>query len=304
MKLTYADTSKENWFLVAWTLSNKCNYRCSYCPSYLNDGSTGQPEWPIVEQFVKGFSIPSKTICYRISGGEPTYWKHFLDLAKLVKSKGHQFTFLTNGSQTVEYYKEISKFADGIIISYHDEYADIDHIINVANAVECVVVVNLMMVQDKFDRMVEIGEKLYSGTTKLAIWPKVVLDKTSGEFVTNNVSDYTDEQKSIIKSWPYFRKIDDSQIHRGSLLLDNLPVTGNDIIVKGLNNYKGWSCWAGLDMLSIDMWGDIYRSECKQGGKLGNLENYTLPTEPITCPANKCSCLSDIYLQKESKVTI
>jgi len=304
MKLTYADVSKKNWFLVAWTLSNKCNYRCSYCPSYLNDGSTGQPKWPVVEKFVKEFDIPGKTICYRISGGEPTYWKHFLDLAKLVKSKGHQFTFLTNGSQTVEYYKEISKFSDGIMISYHDEYANIDHIINIANAVECVVVVNLMMVQEKFDRMVEIGKHLHLSTTKLAIWPKVVLDKTSGEFVTNKVSDYNEEQKSIIKSWPYFRKIDDSQIHRGSLLLDNLSITGNDIIVKELNNYKGWNCWAGLDMLSIDMWGDMYRAECRQGGKLGNLENYILPTEPITCPANQCSCLSDIYLQKESKVTI
>jgi hypothetical protein len=190
------------------------------------------------------------------------------------------------------------------MISYHDEYADIDHIINVANAVECVVVVNLMMVQDKFDHMVGIGQRLYKGTNKLAIWPKVVLDKTSGEFVTNKVSDYTDEQKAIIKSWPYFRKIDDSKIHRGALLLDNVPVTGNDIIVKGLNNYKGWDCWAGVDMLSIDMWGDVYRAECKQGGKLGNLANYNLPTKTITCPANKCSCLSDIYLQKESKVTI
>jgi MoaA/NifB/PqqE/SkfB family radical SAM enzyme len=149
MKLTYADSTKEDWFLVAWTLSNKCNYRCTYCPSYLHDGSTGHPEWDTIEQFVKNFNIPGKSICYRISGGEPTYWKHFVNLAKLIKEQGNYFSFLTNGSQTVEYYKEISKYADGIMISYHDEYANADHIINIANAIECPVVINLMMVQEK-----------------------------------------------------------------------------------------------------------------------------------------------------------
>jgi organic radical activating enzyme len=303
MKLTYANPDKDNWFLVAWTLSNKCNYRCSYCPSYLNDGSTGQPEWSTVENFVKNFKIDNKQICYRISGGEPTYWKHFLDLAKLVKTQGHVFTFLTNGSQSVKYYKEIGKYSDGIMISYHDEYASVDHIAEIANSVDCPVVVNLMMVQDKFDHMVNIGKSLYEKTSKLAIWPKVILDKTSAEYVTNNVSDYTSEQKDIIKNWPYFRPIDDSAIHRGNLLLDGVLVTGNDIIIKNLNQHQGWSCWGGLDMISIDMWGDLYRSECRQGGSFGNLTQYTLPTEPITCNANKCSCLSDIYLKKESKVT-
>jgi hypothetical protein len=303
MKLTYADSAKEDWFLVAWTLSNKCNYRCTYCPSYLHDGSTGHPEWNTIEQFVKNFNIPGKSICYRISGGEPTYWKHFLNLAKLIKEQGNYFSFLTNGSQSVEYYKEISKYADGIMISYHAEYADAEHIVNIANAIECPVVINLMMVQEKFDDMVNIGKYLYENTSKLAIWPKLVLDKTSGEFVTNNVSDYTVEQKEIIKHWPYFRAVDDSKIHRGKMLFDNEPVTGNDIIIKNLNRHEGWSCWAGLHMVSIDMWGDLYRSECRQGGKIGNLQNYMLPSVPIVCGAKKCSCLSDVYLQKESNVT-
>lgn len=303
MKLTYADSTKEDWFLVAWTLSNKCNYRCTYCPSYLHDGSTGHPEWDTIEQFVKNFNIPGKSICYRISGGEPTYWKHFVNLAKLIKEQGNYFSFLTNGSQTVEYYKEISKYADGIMISYHDEYANADHIINIANAIECPVVINLMMVQEKFDEMVAVGKYLYENTKKLAVWPKLVLDKTSGEFVTNNVSEYTFKQKEIIKNWSYFRPVDDSKIHRGKMLFNNELVTGNDIIIKNLNKHEGWSCWAGLHMVSIDMWGDLYRSECRQGGTIGNLQEYTLPSATITCGAKKCSCLSDVYLQKESKVT-
>jgi len=299
--ITYQNPAKEDWFLVSWTLSNKCNYKCSYCPSNLHNGTTGQPQWEVVENFVKTFDVPGKSICYRISGGEPTYWKHFTDLARLVKAHGNYFSFLTNGSQSVEYYKEISQYSDAIIMSYHEEYSDVQHFINIANAVECPIVVNLMMVQSKFDEIVDIAKQMYEGTDKLAIWPKLVLDKTSGDFITNNVSDYTPEQKALIKAWPYFRKVDDSKVHRGELLLYGKPVTGNDIIIQNLNHHKGWECWAGLHMISVDMWGDIYRSECQQGGAIGSLKSYTMPTGTIICGKDKCSCLSDVYLRKESK---
>ena len=301
MKITYLNPEKEKWFLVSWTLSNKCNYRCNYCPSNLHNGTTGQPQWEVVENFVKNFSQPGKTICYRISGGEPTYWKHFIDLARLVKTQGDYFSFLTNGSQPVEYYKEISKYSDAIIMSYHEEYSDVQHFIDIANAVECPIVVNLMMVQSKFDEIVGIAKQMYDNTDKLAIWPKLVLDKTSDSVITNNISNYTIEQTALIKSWPYFRKVDDSKVHRGELLLYGKPVTGNDLIVQNLNHHKGWECWAGLHMISVDMWGDIYRSECQQGGAIGNLKSYTIPTTTITCGKDKCSCLSDVYLRKESK---
>ena len=87
MKLTYQDSNKAQWFLVTWNLGNKCNYRCSYCPSMFNDGSTGWPDWTDVKNFVIKLNqeLPYKDICFRISGGEPTYWKHFLEFAELVK---------------------------------------------------------------------------------------------------------------------------------------------------------------------------------------------------------------------------
>lgn len=299
MKLTYQDAQKENWFLVSWTLSNKCNYRCDYCPSFLHDGSSGWPDKDDVLDFVKSFNLPGKEICYRITGGEPTYWKHFTEFAKTVKQQGHSFSFLTNGSQSVEYYKEISQWSDGIIISYHPQYANIEHIANVANAVTCPVALNLMMVPEHFEQQRSVAERLYALTDALAIWPKVIVDKTSVDHVTNEVSLYTDEQKQIIAEWPYFRKLDDAVLHRGELLLDENKITANDIIINKLNNHKGWKCWAGLHMIKIDMFGKIFRSECEQGGPIGTLTDYSLPTQTITCNKSVCACLSDIYLRKE-----
>jgi organic radical activating enzyme len=299
--ISYQDPNKENWFLISWTLSNKCNYRCSYCPDYLHNGQTGQPRFDTVERFIKGFNQPGKEICYRVSGGEPTYWKHFIDMARTVSEQGHIFSFLTNGSQSVEYYKDISKYTDGMIISYHPEYSNVDHFIEIANVMDCPVSINLMMVPEQFDTLLSIAERLFNNTTNLMIWPKVILDKSNVDAITNNVSDYTDEQRAIIKSWPYDRKLSDYKLHRGNILLDGNPITANELIIQGQNQYQGWSCYGGLDMISIDMWGNMYRSDCKVGGALGNIERWALPSGTIKCTANKCSCLSDIYLRK-SKV--
>ena len=299
MKLTYQDPTKENWFLISWTLSNKCNYRCSYCPDYLHNGSTGQPQWETVKRFVENFKVP-KDICYRLSGGEPTYWKHFLDLAKLVKQQGHAFSFLTNGSRTVNYYKEISQYTDGYIISYHPEYASVDHIKEVINASECPVFINLMLAPKNFDEMFKIASELYYNADNVSVWPKIILDKSNTDAITNKPADYTPEQLEVIDSWPYFRSLPDANLHRGELMLDETPVTANDLITTNRNTFYGWKCWAGLHMINIDMWGNMYRADCKEGGAIGNIERYKLPTQTLQCGKQVCACLSDIYLRKET----
>ena len=300
MKLTYQDPSKENWFLVSWTLSNKCNYRCSYCPEHLHNGSTGQPQWETVKRFVENFKQPGKHICYRISGGEPTHWKHFIDLATLIKEQGHTFSFLTNGSKTAEYYKTISQYTDGYIISYHPEYADINHTKEIINQSYCPVFVNLMLSPDNFNEMFKIAKELYECSDNVAVWPKIILDKSNIDAITNQPVDYTKEQLDTINNWPFFCKLPDKDLHRGELLLNDVPVTANDLITNNQNTFYGWKCWAGLHMINIDMWGNIYRADCKEGGALGNLERYKLPTETIKCGKSVCACLSDIYLRKET----
>ena len=298
MKLEYKNKNMQDWFLVSWTLSNKCNYRCEYCPDILHNGTTGQPQWETVKRFIENFSV-NKTICYRLSGGEPTYWKHFIDLAKLVKQQGHFFSFVTNGSQRVEYYKEISNYTDGFMISYHPQYADVDHFIDIANNADCPIAINLMLVPEKFDELCKIAERLYNGSANLTVEPKVIVDKTSSEFITNDVSIYTEEQQKVIAKWQYQRKLNFNNLHRGDIIINEEEYEGHEIILQGKNKFSGWKCWAGIDGVNIDMWGNLYRADCQYGGALGNLERYKLPEKEIICGNTTCSCLSDIYIRKE-----
>jgi hypothetical protein len=220
-------------------------------------------------------------------------------MAKLVKECGHTFSFMTNGSQSVDYYKEIDNYIDGMIISYHPEYADTKHIIEVANSMSCPVALNLMMVQDQFDSLLAIAKDIFDNTDKLAIWPKVVLDKSNPDHITNKPAAYTDSQLDMLQNWPYFRKIDDIKLHRGNILLDGEKTDANKLILNDLNRHMNWQCYGGLDMINIDMWGNMYRSDCKNGGPLGNIERYGLPIIPIRCEMDSCNCLSDIYLRKQ-----
>lgn len=302
MKITYLNPEKENWFLVTWDISNKCNYRCSYCPDFLHDGSSGWPDFEKVTRFVDTLNeqYPDKKICFRFSGGEPTYWKRFDELGKYIKAKGNYFSFLTNGSQTVEYFQNIKDHTDGVIISYHSEFAETQHIIDVANTLSCPVSINLMLVPEKFDTVVGIAKQIYENSNA-AIWPKVILTKTGDLGLTNEPKTYTEEQQHLIKHWPYFRKLDETKIHRGGIALNDKPITANEIILMGLNKYSGWKCYGGIDSLHVSAWGEVYRSDCKQN-KIGHIDDFIRPTEPTVCSKQICGCLSDLYLRKELEI--
>ena len=300
MKIEYVDKVKENWFLITWDLSNKCNYRCSYCPSMFNDGSSGWPEIDVVKNFIKKINnqLSFKDICFRISGGEPTYWKHFIEFAKTVKSYNNSFSFLSNGSRDIEYFKEINPYTDGLMLSYHKEYADPEHFINISKAMTGPVIVNLMISPENFDEMVGIAKHLFENST-LTIWPKVILDKTSDiNNMSNAPSEYNVEQKYFLVNWPYFRKVDDSKVHRGDILFNGEHTTANKLILNQLNKHRGWECNAGLDMINVDFYGNIVRANCEQGGSLGTIKEFTLPNTSIICQKESCNCLSDIYLRK------
>ncbi len=301
MKLTYKDPAKNNWFLVSWTLSNKCNYRCEYCPDILHNGSTGQPQWSTVKRFVQNFTLKDKKICYRLSGGEPTYWKHFIDLAELVKEEGHKFTFISNGSQSPEYFKKIAPYTDGMMLSYHKAYANPEHFIKIINESKIETVINMMLLPSDFEEIFALAEKIYSSTARASIVPKVIVDKTSSENITNEVMTYTEAQKQLIKDWPFSRKVNDEELHRGAMMLNDEVVNANDLILQDKNKFSGWNCWAGLHGVNIDMWGNMYRADCQFGGAIGNLERYKLPKEKILCGKERCSCLSDIYIRKENE---
>ena len=91
---------------------------------------------------------------------------------------------------------------------------------------------------------------------------------------------------------------------KGSVVRDDISISSqtmlNDIFIEKVkpsqilidrkHSWSGWKCWAGIDMVNIDMWGNMYRADCQYGGPIGNLERYKLPTDIITCGKEICAC--------------
>lgn len=87
------------------------------------------------------------------------------------------------------------------------------------------------------------------------------------------------------------------------MILINTPFgikkTSTGTAKTSLNNFKGWYCNAGTDFLWINDKGYIYGNVCRHSGCYGNLyTSFTLPTEPMICPAQSCYCAADIEIFK------
>jgi hypothetical protein len=73
----------------------------------------------------------------------------------------------------------------------------------------------------------------------------------------------------------------------------------NELLAEEKNKFKGWICWAGIQNLTIDNEGNVWRAICKVGGKLGNIyEGFEIPIDPVICTKSSCTCAADIQLSK------
>jgi MoaA/NifB/PqqE/SkfB family radical SAM enzyme len=90
-------------------------------------------------------------------------------------------------------------------------------------------------------------------------------------------------------------RIDDSEI-----------MHSNDVIKLHKNQFKGWSCNAGLESLMINWDGEVHRATCRVGGSLGNIYHHTFRpvTEQIICTRDNCTCAADIPLTKFRNVSV
>ena len=73
----------------------------------------------------------------------------------------------------------------------------------------------------------------------------------------------------------------------------------NNITAREENRFEGWECWAGLQQITINNKGDVFRAICKQGGKLGNIyDGFDMPEDTVICAKKDCNCAADVQLSK------
>ena len=285
--------------LIEWFLTNSCNYDCIYCPSHLKDGKLSS--WPleklkiayhnIIDQATKfNFNI----VKIQVNGGEPTNCESFRELLISDLNPLIQFKLISNGSADLEWWKTISHKICEIDLTYHLQ-CDINHFKKVVERFlehHRMISIRIPMPLDPLKW--QIAFKAYKELLIYDLNPEMVMLYKNLSKGSNQYLDYTKDQWDT-----YFQ-------HKGiSNLSDNL-IPADTVEFKKinfLNDFYGHLCYAGVEQVVINYFGDVFRGWCYSNAPMGNVFNNTfeLNPKPLPCPKAQCGNGFDLKAKKSNK---
>ena len=276
---------------IEWNLGKRCNYDCSYCPSSIHDNTSEHTDINILKAAVD--KLPSNA---RISftGGEPTVHPQFEELIDYCISKDIRWiNVTTNGTRKASYYFNLP--VQHYVFSLHFEFdweRVLDNILMFAKSEELYkpYMINVMAHPDKMEEV----RKAVFAFDRWGI-PYVIRRIRWTEGDHNIFDDMRYDQNDL--DWILSRT---GTVNPNTIIDDIEKMHANDIIKLHKNKFKGWTCTAGLESLMINWDGEVHRATCRVGGSLGNIYTGTfdLPTDPIICTRDSCTCAADIPLTK------
>lgn len=285
---------------VEWNLGKRCNYDCTYCPSSIHDNFSPHTDIEILKQTVDKLSELGKPIRLSLTGGEPSVHPKIEELLLYAKSKNFWISMTTNGTRRPLWYA--TQVLDQYVFSLHFEHDWADVLYTIKTVTEQLygahIIVQVMAHQEKMKEVRTAVHILQSNNIKYNLrrvrWTEgdhdlfddMRYDQNDLDWILAN--DSTVQPNTVI--W-YHRDKDGDETKK---------YHANDIIKKHLNQYKGWSCNAGIESLMINWDGDVHRATCRVGGSLGNIYNgtFNVPKDPVICDRNYCTCAADIPLTK------
>jgi organic radical activating enzyme len=311
--LEHSQSFFKDHFVINWTFFNICNFSCSYCIPALYNGTVKGVELDVALRFVdKIFEAKKdKKIFFEFTGGEITFYQHFRELFTYIKDRGGYTGIISNGTRTVEWWKEHVHLIDHACLSFHSEKGKSEHFYNVVSTVngKLTLHVNIMMLPEKFDEVLNLGSRIASTVEGVSVSLQPLFERFSGPMFS-----YTPEQLEILK---------DPKLSFGSNILFPLPAGFQHKVYRGQmkkvnrdgsseiadptllisnqeNSWLGWDCLAGVENLVVRMDGSVTRGICQMGGLVGRIQDpdFKLPTESVLCLKKRCNCAFDIMSTK------
>jgi MoaA/NifB/PqqE/SkfB family radical SAM enzyme len=290
-----AHRNRDDSIHVEWNLGKRCNFDCSYCPAAIHDNTSEHTDIEILKATVDKLMTLGKPVQLSFTGGEPCVHPKFSELVMYAKHVGIQkISVTTNGSRKAVWYENLP--VDQYVFSIHMEH-DPMRILNT--------IVNVHMNNPKIYLVAQIMA-LHSHMKTV----KVVADACKAHGISYNIRRirWTEGDHNIFDDMRYdaddYKWIleNSSTVYANCVVDDdhNQLYHANDIIKLHMNKYKDWKCNAGLESLMINWDGEVHRATCRVGGSLGNIYegSFTIPTEPIICTRDYCTCAADIPLTK------
>jgi organic radical activating enzyme len=270
-------------FLLRWSITKLCNYRCPYCPQSHTHSAPYDKFTPhafdnhSLRKWLEAFShhFKERRLSLVITGGEPMIDR--INMVTLLQKLAVLPTVEciridTNVSWDPSILTEIDYSKIILFCSYHpsqvSEESFLDHIDHLLSLRVKIGLVNMVMVKDSF----EIYNKMTKRFTEkgIPLHPSPEWD-TAGQYSSNEMK----------------------------LFKRELPDADYSYRTKTLSPYKK-SCLFPALAYEMDQYGRI-QVGC-HGKVSGTFFDYTLPVNfagPVPCPARFCACLDKYSFLKE-----
>ncbi|HLI75825.1 MAG TPA: radical SAM protein [Acidobacteriaceae bacterium] len=311
VRIDHSDPSRADILFVDWLLGNQCNYACSYCPASLHDGSRPWQPLEVVSAFAEHLIAISrqrgKKVCFQLIGGEVTLIRGLSSLLSRISELGGQVGLISNGSRDLAWWKEVREHLDFAILTFHPEQGRAEHIRRVAQYLSETIRthVNVAAPLFHFDESVRVAEMLERDCQDVSITLKPMLIDFGTELYP-----YTEAQMRTFRE-RQFKPVQTRALGsvRGEMIArwddgsaSQMPATA--FLTRGMNRWAGWHCHAGMELLSIDESGNIFKGLCRQDGQIGHIsspDTFELPSAAALCTRPTCVCQTDIMVSRYNK---
>lgn len=276
---------------IEWNLGNECGYKCTYCHKELNDGRNTFPSkdslFPafahIIEQTREFLSLQID-----ITGGEPSESPALRDLLEAHTDQRIKFRLISNGSADLTWWQSIKNNLYAVQLTYHTK-GDFDHFYSVVNELKQIRPRIMLPLEPHtwasqkqiFDILTNMGydvhlQMLYKNFTRgNSEYLSYTQDQWNEYYISKGVNPY--QEQEVVQTIEFKR-------------------------MNSLNNYLGHLCWAGVDQIVIDNFGDVWRGWCRSNNSMGNIYKQTmiLDVNPRVCPRTQCRNGFDLQAKKSN----
>ena len=293
-------------FNVSWILGRFCNYKCSYCWPYARSDVPDHQSLELYKSTVDEIKRQARAngfnqFHWSFSGGEPTAYKHLLDLIKHLDdgvSTPYQTVHMTtNLSPSLTWWRNWNNATcllqrRSITASYHTEFAkeqefgdkclqlmeDLVH-----------VTINQVMVPDKFYETLDRCNRFRTRGINVTLKPQ------SNDTATAVVDGYTPDMIKIMQD--DFEQQEGFQIRLTDGSQDYYIDQAERFNALGFNSFTNWSCNAGYQSVII-RGNEVKRAYSCKEQSLGTLEKFTLFSAPSLCVTDRCVSSADSKIPK------
>lgn len=286
---------------VEWSLTDMCNYSCSYCTGYHKLDRQRFPTQQEVDHALENiFSLQRPHYTFCLLGGEPTTHPHFLHILENIHAARVpvcSYT-VTNASKSEKFFAEYAAIVRGknhfVLISFHPEQASIDA---VARKVEILASqgiytrVHVMCYlgepgagqevywmrkwQEAVGQLTELRKSLPFFLDLVPLMEKDTWEHLDSRYTKEHFS-YIDQARqefsrtaktsgqSIANPFPESDAVYVMNSVPGAPEVPVASLGWDEAIAKGLRSFNGFYCCSGTNEIFVDHAGNVFGAKCSE----------------------------------------